>query len=251
MRSRIRALFPGLLLAGLVACGGAPTATSGQAVTSATATPGAASAPFGTATPPGTASAPGAAPTIAVSPTAPPAAAAIGTRAPGAIGAAPGGTIPPGWRVYRGPAEFPVALAYPPDWTVDDSYFPGHYVLFLYGPDGREEEELIQINIGGVQPDANIDVLRDEFFRVKSDFCERKRIEYTEHRRVAGATFAILGATCESSDRLSFLQVASGLKDGDEWDVLMQTPYARREARLREVFDPMLASLNVYARIPR
>jgi hypothetical protein len=141
-------------------------------------------------------------------------------------------------------------IAYPPDWNVDDSLLPEQRIVYFYGPDGREGVERIDIEIGQTQTGANIDVQRDEFFHRKSEFCEQKGIEYTEHRQIAGVAFAILGATCDASNELSFAQVASGLKGGDEWNILMRTPYERKEARLREVFDPMLASLNIYADAP-
>jgi hypothetical protein len=109
------------------------------------------------------------------------------------------------------------------------------------------EEESVEITAGPEEPDANIDVLRDDFFYRKTPFCNKTGIEYTTRRQLTGATFAILGAACDQSDELAFFQVASGLKRGDGWNIVMRTPYARRDQRLREVFDPMLASLNIYA----
>jgi hypothetical protein len=162
----------------------------------------------------------------------------------------PNGTIPADWKVYRGSPEFPFVVAYPPDWTLDDSLLPEQKVIFLYGPGDREDGERIDIEFSQTATGANIDVQRDEFFRQESEFCDAKGIEYTEHRQVAGVAFAILGATCDASNTLSFMQVASGLKYGDEWNILMRTPYDRKEARLREVFDPVLASLNIYAQVP-
>ncbi len=44
---------------------------------------------------------------------------------------------------------------------------------------------------------------------------------------------------------------ALGLKGGDEWRILMRTPYDRKDQHVREIFDPMLASLNIYALAPR
>jgi hypothetical protein len=151
--------------------------------------------------------------------------------------------------VYRGPVAFPVVIAYPPDWTVDDSLLPGQRLVSFYGPGGREDGERIDITIGRARSGVDIDALRDAFFREGSAFCDAKGIEYTAYRQIAGATFAILGATCDASGGLSFLQVASGLKGGDEWNILMRTPYGRKEARLREVFDPLLATLNIYAAV--
>ena len=141
-------------------------------------------------------------------------------------------------------------MAYPPDWTLDDSLLPEQRVVYFYGPGGDDDAERIDIELSQTGTGANIDVQRDEFYQSESAFCERSGIEYTEHRQVAGVAFAILGATCDSSNELTFMQVASGLKHGDEWNILMRTHYDRKEARLREVFDPMLASLNIYAQVP-
>ncbi len=259
--SRWRICIPGLLLAALVACGGATT-TSNQTLAepTATAAPRSSAAPSVGADPP---VAPSAAPALSATasvPSALPAAPASSAppTAPRPLGQAPAlppapttvAAIPAGWRVYRGPAEFPIAVAYPPGWTVDDSLFPEQSVIFIYGPD-RQDDEMVEIVGGSQQADANIDVLRDEFFYKKTEFCEKTGIEGTEQRRVANAQFAILRATCDSSNTLTFLQVASGLKGGDEWSIAMRTPYARKGAIVRTVFDPMLASLDIYARIPR
>lgn len=248
--ARWRATLPGLLLAGLVACGGAPAATVSQPLTGATAPAGSPGTPAATATLPAAATAraagtavPGVTPTPAPAP----------TRAAGAAFAPqPGGPVPGGWKVYRGPATFPIVIAHPPDWTVDASLFPAQSVIFIVGPAGNvDEEEYVEIVAGPQDADANIDVLRDDFYHRKTPFCDKTGIEYTERRQLTGATFAILGATCDQSDVLAFLQVASGLKGGDEWGIAMRTPYERKEQRLREVFDPMLASVNVYALFER
>jgi hypothetical protein len=248
-----------LLLAALAACGTATTsATQVISAPIATATtaarnpvsPAAPAPSAPSATPPSRlVSTPSLAPTGGPSPTATRPPAAASPAAPTAV-PQPNGTLPPGWKVYRGPVEFPVVVAYPPDWTVNDSNLPGQRVIYLYGPEGREAVERIDIGVGQTQTGANIDVQRDQFFLLHSQFCGRKGIEFTEYRQVSGATFALLGATCDASNELSFMLVASGLTGGDEWDILMRTPYARKEARLREVFEPVLASLNIYARVP-
>jgi hypothetical protein len=258
----------------LAACGGS-TATSVSSLATPTATvaaPVASGAPAASSAPAASAAPSRAEPTRGIA--SPTAVAAVNptpnatqvARIPGATATAtampsappgptaipqPNGAIPAGWQVYRGTPEFPFVVAYPPGWTVDDSLLPDQRVVYLYGPDGRDDTpERIDIEISEIGDGANIDVQRDEFFRQESDFCDAKGIEYTEQRQVAGVAFAVLGATCDASDVLSFMQVASGLKHGDEWNILMRTPYDRKEARLREVFDPMLASFNVYAQIP-
>lgn len=262
--ARWRAMLPGLLVAGLVACGGAPAATISQAVTNSTATTGPASAPSapgGATAPVATATAVTAAAPVTVSTRGPatatetateedPGETPTPTRDPGAArGPQPGGVVPAGWKIYYGPRDFPIVIAYPPDWRVDTSLRPEQAVIFIIGPDGESENEMVEIVNGAQQFDANIDVLRDDFFYRKTDFCEKTGIEYTTRRQINGATFALLGATCDSSNTLTFIQAASGLKGGDEWDFAMRTPYERKETILHNVFDPMLASLNIYALI--
>jgi hypothetical protein len=267
-RQRIAIL--GLCLAALAACGGttatapaqplaAPTATvapsnapptttgapTGAAPRATTASPAGAASPTTAAARPTTGRAPGGTPAASGIPASPAAAPAGPTAVP-----QPRGAIPAGWQVYRGGPEFPFVIAYPPDWTADDSLLPDQRIVYFHGPGDRELGERIDLEISEVGDGAGIDVQRDEFFTRESAFCDAKGIEYTTHRQVAGVPFAILGATCDASNVLSFMQVASGLVGGDEWNILMRTPYERKAQRLRDVFDPMLASLNVYAPIP-
>lgn len=260
---RWRAFFPVALLIGLMACG-TTTTSSGRSVAEPTASTRASSAP--SAVPSAAASAGPAVTAAAAATTAPRASAAAtatravasapptATRSAAAVATATrapqvAAVIPAGWKVYRGPKEFPISIAYPPDWTVDDSLFPEQWVIFIVSPNGGEENEMVEIVGGAQQTESNIDVLRDQFFYKKTDFCEKTGIEGTFYRQISGAQFAMLGATCDSSNSLTFIQVASGLKNDDEWSIAMRTPYERKEARLREVFDPMLASLDIYALI--
>jgi hypothetical protein len=172
------------------------------------------------------------------------------TRDPGAArGPQPSGVVPAGWKTYYGPADFPIVIAYPPDWRVDTSLRPEQSVIFIIAPNGESTSEMVEIVNGSQQVDANIDVLRDDFFYRKTDFCDKTGIEFTNRRQISGAPFAILGATCDSSNTLTFIQAASGLKGGDEWDFAMRTPYERKDKILSTVFDPMLATVNIYALI--
>lgn len=265
--ARWRGILPSLLIAGLVACGGAPAVTTNQAVTSSTAIATSASASSAASGPPGTvapvatastaaAAAPSAAP--AKAPTQPLATATAEdpgekptpTRDPGAArGPQPGGVVPAGWKTYYGPADFPIVISYPPDWRVDTSLRPEQAVIFIIAPEGESTGEMVEIINGSQQFGANIDVLRDDFFYRKTDFCEKTGIEFTTRRQISGAAFALLGATCASSDTLAFIQAASGLKGGDEWDFAMRTPYERKDKILSTVFDPILATVNIYALI--
>ncbi len=203
--------------------------------------------------------APSTAPTVASStpprssaPTPAPTGGGVGVTPPAGPTAVPQpkGTIPAGWLTYRGPTYFPFAIAYPPDWTVDDSLLPEQHVVVFYGPDSGTYNEEIYIELGDTVTGANIDVQRDQFFYERTDFCVARGIEYTNRRTISGETFAVLGGTCEAGNALSFMLAALGLKGGDEWRILMRTPYDRKDERLRDIFDPMLATLNIYARAP-
>ncbi len=142
-------------------------------------------------------------------------------------------------------------MAYPPDWTVDESYFPEQSIIFFIGPSGNTDEESVAIIWGAEQTDANIDVILNDFYQQRSAYCDTEGIESTEYRQISDATFAILQAACDQGGLLFFLQVGAGLKNSDQWDVEMRTLYEDKEAFKRDIFDPMLASLNIYALLPR
>ncbi len=76
-------------------------------------------------------------------------------------------------------------------------------------------------------------------------------IEYTAQRQISAVPFALLGASCEISGELLYLYVGSGVKGGDEWSIAMRTSYGRKGVVVKDYFDPMLASLNIYAPLIR
>jgi hypothetical protein len=232
MIRRCQALLVTLLLAALVACGSATTSAtlSAPTATAAAREPDAPSAGTPSAAPlPRPTPAPSAVPATTLPPTATRPAVAASPADPTATAIPqPTGTIPPGWLVYRGPVAFPVVFAYPPDWEVDDGLFPGTYALFLYGPNGRADNLAIEIYGRGQDPEANIDVLRDQFFYKKTEYCDKTGIERTSYRRISAAQFAILGATCNARTSLGFILVASGLKDGDSWSIDSASPTRAR-----------------------
>ncbi len=275
-----------LAVAALVACGGTTAVAPPKSLAEATSTSAAAAAPPRSGAPAPTtratttvasqpsspatmtvavprsaapSAAPGTAPTV-VSSAAPRSSAPTAAPTGGGAGVTPSagptavpqpkGTIPAGWLTYRGPVSFPFAIAYPPDWTVDDSLLPEQRVVVFYGPDSGVYSEEIYIELGQTETGADIDVQRDLFFYSRTDFCVERGIEYTTRRTLSGVPFALLGATCEGGNALTFLQVALGLNGGDEWSISMRTPYDRKAERLRDIFDPMLATLNIYARVP-
>jgi hypothetical protein len=266
MRCTRKSLLVIVVLVALVACGGTPESIGNQVPTNPAVTAPAASRPPSAsigptaAAPLAPSSAPAAIPTVGPRPattSAPPAASPAPSSAPApstssATKPQPNGPIPAGWKVYYGPRAFPIVIAYPPDWRVDESLYPDQLIIFIVGPhDGENEQERIDIEPAYNGDGANIDVQRDEYFYRKTEFCDQKGVEYTERRQISGAAFAILGATCDQSNTLYFLQVASGVTGGDEWNISMRSTYDRKEQYRREIFDPMLASINVYALLPR
>lgn len=142
-------------------------------------------------------------------------------------------------------------MAYPPDWTVDESYFPEQSIIYFIGPSGNTDEESVAIIWGSQQTEANIDVILNDFYQQRSAYCDKEGIESTEHRQISNATFAILQAACDQGGVLFFLQVGAGLKSSDQWDIEMRTLYENKEAFKRNIFDPMLASINIYDLIPQ
>jgi hypothetical protein len=260
MRRARSLVFVALLLATLAACGGASGPGGRVAPAGQTATPVPSAAPTSAPPAPSAAPVPTATPTSTGLPAAPPA--APRSAAPGGVPSAaptspsgttprPNGPVPAGWKVYTGPRAFPIVIAYPPDWTVDTSLYPAQLIVFLVGPhDGQDEEQRVDIEPAAQPTGANIDVQRDDYYYRKTEFCDGKGIESTAQRQVSGATFATLGATCDQSNTLYFLQVASGVTGGDEWNISLRSTYDRKEEH-RAIFDQMLASINIYALIPR
>lgn len=242
--SRWRSVPLGLLLVALVACGNATTLTSTQVVTLPTVTAVAATSAARPSNAPGIAPSrpPGATPT-----TAPSGAASVSpTAAP--VTAQPRGTIPEGWKVYQGPKEMPIVIAYPPDWLVDDSALPDQYVIYI---NGRSGSDTFEISGSPQLSGARIDALRDELFRQKAEPCEQQAIEYTAQRQIGDVPFAMLGASCDTPGEQLYLYVGAGVKGGDEWSIAMQTLYPRKDIVIKDYFDAILASLNIYAPLPR
>jgi hypothetical protein len=256
MRRARSLVFVALLLATLAACGGASGSGGRVAPAGQTATPAPNAAPTSAPPAPSSAPAPTATPSSSGLPAAPRSAAPGGVpsaapTSPSGTTPRPNGPVPAGWKVYAGPRDFPIVIAYPPDWTVDDSLYPEQLIISLVGPQhGQDQEQRVDIEPAAQPTGANIDVQRDEYYYRKTEFCDGKGIESTAQRQVSGATFATLGATCDQSNVLYFLQVASGVTGGDEWNISLRSTYDRKEEH-RAIFDQLLASINIYALIPR
>jgi serine/threonine protein kinase len=91
------------------------------------------------------------------------------TATPVAVGPAPRGTQPAGWKTYIGTTDAPFALYYPGDWTIDDSSLESDGLVRFISPD-RKALMIVQF-LGPISTaNANIDVLRnnDKQYLLKS-----------------------------------------------------------------------------------
>lgn len=244
----------------------APTTVAAAAVMSptvpmATQAPTAAAATQAPPTAPMPTQPPAVAPTAAPMPTQPPAApmptataAPMPTSpppppAPTATKAAQQGrplSVPSGWRTYTGHPKVPFAIAYPPNWTVDESSAESGSVSFS-SPDGTL---LFLVNTTGKQDsNANIDVLRDTYATsfVRSFECNKSGVEKTGNSTYSGVQFAFLLQTCDiTGSPLKLWDVAAGLKNGVEWDYFFISDYGTYNSNFSSYYGPMLSSLNIY-----
>ena len=217
----------------------APTATATVAPTStiaptATIAPPTATKPAATSTtaPP----TPTKAATIAPTPTRPAAAAPT---------PAPLGTVPTGWKIYRGTSPVPFVIAYPPDWRVDTSSIANGQVYFRpSGPDSTTW--MLVATEGQPDPSANIDVLRDNYYNSITS-CTKKAIDRTNTVSYSGITFAGLGLTCDTSNGLLYERIGVGLNKQVPWRYRLNAPYGQYSDLLDSAYSDMLTSLNIYA----
>jgi hypothetical protein len=245
---RTRAASVALLVVALLgACGGqASTATPTRPPASATlaaARPASASATL-TATRPATA-------TRAATPGTPVVPATLAPATPTATPAAPTATplvIPPaaapaGWPVYTGQA-LPFTVAYPPGWLADETQLSNGLVYF-YAPGADRLTFVVVASTRQPEPDTSLDVLRDQWFRARTQVCLHTGIVETRREVFAGTTFAMVGATCDRPTLLAYIEAAVGLYDAVPWIVELNAPYDDYPADLARYFTPMLATLRV------
>lgn len=186
----------------------------------------------------------------AASPTAQPATAtrgtvASGTRRPVTASPlpAPLGDIPAGWRVYRG--ALPFVIAYPPDWLVDESQIAQKLVYF-YAPLADRSVFVVLATTGEPEANPNLDVLRDRWFKSRTRQCQRFAVDVTRQEQHAGVDFATVGATCDLADGLAYSYTGIGLRRQVPWIFEFNAPYGAYTVALADVFQPMIASLNIY-----
>lgn len=195
-----------------------------------------------TPTAPPAATAPRANPSAAIAPAA--------TARPGTATPASAGAIPANWQTYNGGARVPFTIAYPPDWTVDDSRATQGRV-YIYGPGVTQPYEdalwILIATTGSVAADTNIDVLRDQYFTTEiKDPHPEAGIDVTRRNEFSGLPFASLGTTFNSGDTLCYAYIGLAVRDGVPWRFRLNSRYADYSANLEGIFAPMIGSLNIY-----
>lgn len=169
-----------------------------------------------------------------------------GTPAPAAAPAAePRGPIPAGWQVYAG-TSLPFALAYPPDWTVDESHMADGVVYFR---SVAQPTTWVMIATRVKAEGRTADELRDEYYREQFADCVRRGIEETRDDNLAGLIFKELGTTCDLADGLYYSYIGLGLKEGVPWRYRLNARYAQYRDNA-PTFTTILGTLNIYANPP-
>ncbi len=156
----------------------------------------------------------------------------------------PLGTIPQGWKIYRGTAESPFAIAYPPDWQLDDSQANVGRIVFT---SAGESEVAIVDTVGDVPPGISPSVLRDRWFESWADrLCTQTADEETGTAQAAGLTFATVGGLCDANGTSLYLYTGIAQRDGAGWGFVFLSRAPRFQDNARLYFAPMLGSLNIY-----
>ena len=154
---------------------------------------------------------------------------------------------PPGadWQVYNGHPNAPFALYYPPGWEIDEES-AANGLIYVRPPSGPNTWMLVATT-GKPEPNANIDVLRDQYYNNTLGECTSKAIDRTNYTEYSGLTFAGLGATCETTSGLNYARIGLGLRGQVPWRYRLNAPYGEYSKLLDDFYQPMLASLNIYA----
>ncbi len=223
-----------------------PAPTNAGATATRTASPSASASAASSPADPSPASpvatAPRATPATAIAPAA--------TARPSTATPPSGGALPAGWQTYNGGARVPFTIAYPPDWTVDDSRATQGRV-YIYGPGVTQPYEdalwILIATTGSVAPDVNIDVLRDQYFATEiKDPHPEAGIDVTRRNEFSGLPFASLGTTFNSGTTLCYAYIGLAVRDGVPWRFRLNSPYADYSATLESTFAPMVGSLHIY-----
>ncbi len=143
-------------------------------------------------------------------------------------------------------------IAYPPDWTVDESHLDEGTVYFRHPTDAATW----MLVATGQRTTRTADDLRDERVRELLASCRQGAIDLAAGDWVSGILFKSAGLTCDLEGELRYAYVGVGLQDSIPWRFELHSPYGqysrsscRCEAGNRErYFEPMLEWLTIYAR---
>jgi hypothetical protein len=141
-------------------------------------------------------------------------------------------------------------MYYPPDWTVDDSDAENGRIYF-YGPGVTEpvaNELWVLVATTGVrEPNGNIDVLRDQYFKTQFEAEQKAAIDIDRRNLFSGVTFASLGVTFNEDSDLCYAYIGLGLRDQVPWRFRLNSIYGDYDQNLEDYFNNMINSMNIYA----
>src|SRR3712207_8432765 len=161
-------------------------------------------------------------------------------------------TAPPaGWRVYTG-TRVPFVIAYPPDWSVDESSIADGLVYFRHPTD---EATWVLVATTGQRTQRTADELRDAYYNEQFADCRARAIDITRDNEFSSINFKSLGTTCDLDDGLYYSYIGLGLNNGVPWRFRLNSPYAQYsanscrcpEGNVERYFVDMLDTLNIYA----
>lgn len=155
----------------------------------------------------------------------------------------PLGSYPAGWRVYQG--LLPFAIAYPPDWTVDESQI-GNNLVYFFAPVPDESIFVIVATTGAPGETTNLDILRDRWFQSRTRACPEAGIDQSGQEVLNGITYATVGATCDLPTGLAYSYTGLGVRGTVPWIFEFNAPFDDYAAMLAAVFRPMIETLNIY-----
>ncbi|MFN8515447.1 MAG: hypothetical protein U0841_23250 [Chloroflexia bacterium] len=113
-------------------------------------------------------------------------------------------------------------------------------------PVARRQRRLEILTFAQEKPGAHIDGERDNFNNAFRNACERSGIQDTFNTTVSALTFAALLATCDLKSKLYAYHRRGPLRRR-AWYYVTFTPYGTLATNASSYFNPMLASLNIYA----
>ena len=174
--------------------------------------------------------------------------------APTAQTASPNGHVPTGWKIYRG-TRVPFVVAYPPDWTVDESGASVGQISFTTTAKSGNAEGTISSQPVPAHR-VGLPVLRQRFLDFTTRGCELgKSVQDTGDIVYSGVTFATGTAKCvpgeESpgeTEQAPSYDAGVGLKGSVEWTFSFRSDADDFAASQRQLFTPMLQTINIYGK---